>query len=57
MGEVQDVIQSAIGRMNVSWTVEGLERYPINVRYPRELRDDVDRLRETLVSTPAGLQA
>jgi len=36
--------------------VQGLERYPINVRYPRELRDDVDRLRETLVSTPAGLQ-
>jgi Cu(I)/Ag(I) efflux system membrane protein CusA/SilA len=56
VGDVQDVIQSAIGGMNVSWTVEGLERYPINVRYPRELRDDVDRLRETLVSTPAGLQ-
>jgi Cu(I)/Ag(I) efflux system membrane protein CusA/SilA len=56
VGDVQDVIQSAIGGMNVSWTVEGLERYPINVRYPRELRDDVNRLRETLVSTPAGLQ-
>ena len=56
VGDVQDVIQSAIGGMNVSWTVEGLERYPINVRYPRELRDDVTRLRETLVATPAGLQ-
>jgi len=56
VGDVQDVIQSAIGGMNVSWTVEGLERYPINVRYPRELRDDVNRLRETLVATPAGLQ-
>jgi len=56
VGDVQDVIQSAIGGMNVSWTVEGLERYPINVRYPRELRDDVTRLRETVVATPAGLQ-
>jgi Cu(I)/Ag(I) efflux system membrane protein CusA/SilA len=56
VGDVQDVIQSAIGGMNVSWTVEGLERYPINVRYPRELRDDVNSLREILVATPAGLQ-
>lgn len=56
VGDVQDVIQSAIGGMNVSWTVEGLERYPINVRYPRELRDDVQHLGDILVSTPAGLQ-
>ena len=56
VGDVLDVIQSAIGGMNVSWTVEGLERYPINVRYPRELRDDVNRLREILVATPSGLQ-
>jgi Cu(I)/Ag(I) efflux system membrane protein CusA/SilA len=56
VGDVQDVIQSAVGGMNVSWTVEGLERYPINVRYPRELRDDVNNLREILVATPAGLQ-
>jgi len=56
VGDVLDVIQSAIGGMNVSWTVEGLERYPINVRYPRELRDDFNRLRETLVATPSGLQ-
>jgi len=56
VGEVLDVIQSAIGGMNVSWTVEGLERYPINVRYPRELRDDLNRLQETLVATPTGLQ-
>jgi Cu(I)/Ag(I) efflux system membrane protein CusA/SilA len=56
VGDVQDVIQSAIGGMDVSWTVEGLERYPINVRYPRELRDSVARLRETLVATPSGLQ-
>jgi len=56
VGDVQDVIQSAIGGMNVSYTVEGLERYPINLRYPRELRDDVGRLTEILVATPSGLQ-
>jgi Cu(I)/Ag(I) efflux system membrane protein CusA/SilA len=56
VGDVQDVIQSAIGGMNVSWTVEGLERYPINVRYPRELRDSVERLKDILVDTPSGLQ-
>jgi Cu(I)/Ag(I) efflux system membrane protein CusA/SilA len=54
VGDVQDVVASAIGGMNVSTTVEGLERYPINVRYPRELRDDLDQLRAILVSTPAG---
>ena len=54
VGDVQDVIQSAIGGMNVSYTVEGLERYPINVRYPRELRGDMARLRETVVTTPMG---
>jgi copper/silver efflux system protein len=56
VGDVQDVIQTAIGGMNVGWTVEGLERYPINVRYPRELRDDVQTLEETLVPTPGGAQ-
>ena len=56
VGDIQDVVQSAVGGMNVSWTVEGLERYPINVRYPRELRDDPVALREVLVATPAGGQ-
>jgi len=56
VGDVQDVIMSAIGGMNVDWTVEGLERYPINVRYPRELRDSVDDLVEVLVTTPTGTQ-
>jgi Cu(I)/Ag(I) efflux system membrane protein CusA/SilA len=56
VGDVQDVIQSAIGGMNVSWTVEGLERYPINVRYPRELRDDPESLREILVTSSSGVQ-
>jgi Cu(I)/Ag(I) efflux system membrane protein CusA/SilA len=56
VGDVEDVIQSAIGGMNVSYTVEGLERYPINVRYPRELRDNVQQLADTLVTTPTGAQ-
>jgi Cu(I)/Ag(I) efflux system membrane protein CusA/SilA len=56
VGDVQDVVQSAVGGMNVSWTVEGLERYPINVRYPRELRDNPVALREILVATPTGAQ-
>jgi len=56
VGDVQDVIASAIGGMNVSWSVEGLERYPINVRYPRELRDNVQQLGTTLVTTPGGAQ-
>jgi Cu(I)/Ag(I) efflux system membrane protein CusA/SilA len=56
VGDIQDVIQSAIGGMNVSWTVEGLERYPINVRYPRELRNDLASLKEVLVAAPSGAQ-
>jgi Cu(I)/Ag(I) efflux system membrane protein CusA/SilA len=56
VGDVQDVIASAIGGMNVSETVEGLERYPINVRYPRELRDNVSALAEVVVPTPGGAQ-
>ncbi len=56
VGDVQDVIQTAIGGMNVTRTVEGLERYPVNVRYPRELRDDIDALRRVLVPTPGGAQ-
>ena len=52
--DIQDVIASAIGGMNVSTTVEGLERYPINVRYPRELRDNPRALEEILVATANG---
>ena len=54
VGDVQDVIKSAIGGMNVSFTVEGLERYPINVRYPRELRSDLESLKRVAVPTPMG---
>jgi Cu(I)/Ag(I) efflux system membrane protein CusA/SilA len=54
--EVQDVIMTAVGGENVSTTIEGRERYPINIRYPRELRDDVDQLARVLVSTMGGAQ-
>jgi Cu(I)/Ag(I) efflux system membrane protein CusA/SilA len=53
---VQDVIMSAVGGENVTTTVEGRARFPVNVRYPRELRDSVERLAEILVMTPSGAQ-
>ncbi len=56
VGDVQDVILSAIGGMNVTTTVEGLERYPVNVRYPSELRDNPESMRRILVPTPGGAQ-
>jgi Cu(I)/Ag(I) efflux system membrane protein CusA/SilA len=56
VGDVQDVIMSAIGGMNVTTTVEGLERYPVNVRYSRELRDNLSALKRVLVSTPSGAE-
>lgn len=52
--EVQDVIMTAVGGENVSTTIEGRERYPVNIRYPRELRDDLDKLGRTLVPTMGG---
>ncbi len=54
--DVQDIIESAVGGKDVSYTVEGRERYPINVRYLRELRDDPDRLGQILIPTPSGAQ-
>lgn len=54
VADVQDVIMTAIGGENVTTTIEGRERYPVNVRYPRELRDDVDKLARTLVPTMSG---
>ena len=56
VGDVQDVIMSAIGGMNVTHTVEGLERYPVNVRYSRELRDNLPALQRVLIPTPTGAQ-
>jgi Cu(I)/Ag(I) efflux system membrane protein CusA/SilA len=56
IGDVEDVILSAMGGVNATWTVEGLERYPVNLRYKRELRDNIPALRRTLVATPDGAQ-
>ena len=54
VGDVEDVIETAIGGKNIAQTVEGRERYPINVRYMREFRDDAEKLRDVLIATPAG---
>ncbi|OYW21176.1 MAG: CusA/CzcA family heavy metal efflux RND transporter, partial [Burkholderiales bacterium 12-64-5] len=54
MSDVQSVVASAVGGMNIGETIEGLQRYPINVRYPREVRDSLDRLRSLPILTPRG---
>jgi len=56
IADVQSVVASAVGGMNISETIEGLQRYPINVRYPREVRDSLDRLRSLPIVTPRGQQ-
>jgi copper/silver efflux system protein len=55
-GDVNDIVESAIGGANITTTIEGRERYPVNVRYARELRDELPQLRRVLVPTPTGLQ-
>lgn len=54
VGDVQRIISSAIGGMNVTETVEGLERYPVNLRFPRELRSDLEAIARIAVPTPLG---
>jgi Cu(I)/Ag(I) efflux system membrane protein CusA/SilA len=54
VGEVQDVIQTALGGMNVTRTIEGRERYPVNIRYLRELRDDLEKVKRILVPVRRG---
>ena len=56
VAEVNDVVMSAIGGTSISQTIEGRERYPINVRYARELRDTPALLDDVLVATPSGAQ-
>jgi Cu(I)/Ag(I) efflux system membrane protein CusA/SilA len=55
-GEVHDAVMATIGGTSVAVMVEGRERYDVNVRYPRERRDDVQKLRDVLISAPGGLQ-
>ena len=56
IADVQSVVSSSIGGENVGETVEGLQRFPINVRYPREIRDSVDKLRQLPFVTERGLR-
>jgi len=56
VGDIQDVVTSAIGGMKITQTVEGLERYSVNLRYPREFRDDPQQLERVLIPTPGGPQ-
>ncbi len=56
VGDVQDIIMTAVGGMNITQTVEGLERYPVNLRYGSELRDTPEKLQRILVPTPTGAQ-
>lgn len=54
--DVGRIIETAIGGENIATTIEGRERYPINVRYLRDLRDDPQKLQRVLVNTPTGAQ-
>ena len=56
VADVQTAISSGIGGQNIAENIEGSERYPINVRYQRDFRDNVDRMRGVLIGTPSGAQ-
>jgi len=56
VGDIEHVIEIALGGMSITTTVEGLERYPVNLRYSRELRDNLEAIRSVLVSAPGNQQ-
>jgi Cu(I)/Ag(I) efflux system membrane protein CusA/SilA len=56
IADLNDVVKAALGGVNVTQTVEGLERYPVNLRFPHELRDDLEKLRDLPLITPTGAQ-
>jgi Cu(I)/Ag(I) efflux system membrane protein CusA/SilA len=56
VGDVHNAIMATVGGVNTAVTLQGRERYAVNVRYPRELRDDVDKLREVVIPTVSGIQ-
>lgn len=56
VGDALMVVETSVGGMEISQTIEGRERYSINVRYPRELRDSIDKLSRILVATSTGAQ-
>src|SRR5581483_678915 len=56
IADVQSVVSAAIGGDNIGETVEGLQRFPINLRYPREIRDSVEKIRQLPILTARGAQ-
>ncbi len=54
IGDINDMVKAALGGVNVTETVEGLERYPVNLRFPSALRDDLEKLRDLPIITPTG---
>src|SRR5437762_12184969 len=56
VGDINDVVETAIGGKTITTTVEGRERYSVNARYARDFRQDLDSLKRVLVATPAGAQ-
>jgi Cu(I)/Ag(I) efflux system membrane protein CusA/SilA len=54
IADVQELVRTAVGGMNVTQTIEGLERYPVNLRYPRKVRDSLEQLKLLPIVTPAG---
>lgn len=54
VADVQDIVRTAVGGMDVTYTVEGLERYPVNLRYPQRVRDSLERLKLLPIITPQG---
>jgi Cu(I)/Ag(I) efflux system membrane protein CusA/SilA len=56
INDINDIVSAAVGGINITQTVEGLERYPVNLRFPREQRDDVKKLQELPLVTASGAQ-
>jgi copper/silver efflux system protein len=56
VGDVQDVIESAIGGKNLTFTIEGRQRFPVRVRYARDFREDLEAMKDVLVAAPNGAQ-
>jgi Cu(I)/Ag(I) efflux system membrane protein CusA/SilA len=56
VADVQTAVESGIGGQNIAENIEGRERYPINVRYQRDFRDNIDQMRGVLIGTPSGAQ-
>ncbi len=56
VADIQEIVSTAVGGMNVTESIEGLERYPVNLRYPRDVRDSESKLAELPIQTPIGAQ-